>query len=523
MRKLVCAALGMGIAAAPGFAHEPDLVVALANDIASTEYATKHDDATIMVLNHIMEGLVGYNSKLVVQPVLAESWSVSEDGRTYTFRLRQDVTFHNGARLTARHVKWNFDRFMDPSRDWGSHCREQLDGSFEKFIRPAHIIGTRALDESTFEIRLQSPSAMLLQHLASPHCIYGIVHPDSLAADGSWAGPIGTGPYMFSSREKGAATTLARFAGYRPRAGKPDGFAGSRAAMADRIVFQVIEDAQRRLALLQEGKVDIVTNVDPAIAREPELAHAALFSQVTPAFLQLIPQSRTEPVLRHPSMRQAIAMAVNPPQLAQDLLGEQTAYNPSAVAMSSPYYTEAHRAGYQADEASIAALLAEAGYAGQVLTITTSRDPYPLFGALADAAAERLNKVGIKVVVETIDWASHDQRYANNAYQLTTMAFSPRTDPALMYSAIVGQKGDHPWYLWEDQQAEMWTTIAAVETDRATRQDMFDRLHLKMLEWTPTIGIANYPRVDAVSREVEGYEGWTLAIPRLWLLSKNHD
>ncbi len=521
MRKLVCAALGMGIAAAPGFAQEPDLVVALANDIASTEYATKHDDATIMVLNHIMEGLVGYDSKLVVQPVLAESWSVSEDGRTYTFRLRQDVTFHNGDRLTARHVKWNFDRFMDPSRDWGSHCREQLDGSFEKFIRPAHIIGTRAPDESTFEIRLQSPSAMLLQHLASPHCIYGIVHPDSLAADGSWTRPIGTGPYMLSSHEKGAATTLTRFAGYRPRTGKPDGLAGSRAATADKVVFKVIKDAQLRLAQLQDGKVDIVTNVDPVMAREPSLVHAALFNQVTPAFLQLIPQSRTEPVLRHPAMRQAIAMAVNPSQLALHVLGGQTAYNPSAVAITSPYYTEAHRSGYQADEARIAVLLAEAGYAGQTLTITTSRDPYPLFGAVADAAAERLNKAGIKAVVETIDWASHDQRYANNDYQLTTMAFSPRTDPALMYSAIVGQKGDHPWYLWEDQQAEMWTTTAAVETNRATRQEMFDRLHAKMLEWTPTIGIANYPRVDAVSHDVEGYEGWTLAIPRLWMLSKN--
>ncbi|MEE4210273.1 MAG: ABC transporter substrate-binding protein [Parvularcula sp.] len=519
MRNILMGAAAILASSSAHAANDTQIVVAIESDIASTEFATKHDDATIMVLNHVMEGLVGYGSDLQVKPQLAESWSVSDDGRTYRFQLRDDTVFHNGAKLTAQIVQWNFERFLDPGREWGSHCREQLDGSFEEFIRPAHVIATRAIGDDVFEIELQSPSAMLLHHLASQHCIYGIVHPDSVDQAGDWTMPIGTGPYLLSGRDEGVSTTLARFANYRMAQGKADGLVNRGPGHIDRVVFQVIPDEHQRIAMLRTGDVDIVTDLD--IARSDDLDGVpgiGLVGQITPAFLQLIPQSRTDRLLRKTEMRRAIAMTVNARTLAEDVIGKYSAYNSSAVATRSPHYTDVHRKGFEADADEVARLLASAGYAGEQLTIVTSRDPYPLFGRVADAAAARLNAAGINTRVETVDWGSHDARYAGNEYQLTTMAFSPRTDPALMYSAIVGQKGDHPWYLWEDQQAEMWVVNSVVETDFETRKRLFEQLHEKMLEWVPTIGIANYPRVDAISDSVGGYEGWTLGVPRIWMV-----
>jgi peptide/nickel transport system substrate-binding protein len=519
--KLMISAAAIALSS-PLAANEVVITVAIKSDLASTEYATKHDDAAIMVLNHVTEGLVGYGSDLRVKPQLAQSWTVSDDGRTYRFNLRQDVVFHNGARLTAQDVKWNFDRFLDPDREWGSHCREQLDGSFEEFIRPAHVIATRVTDDGAFEVELQSPSAVFLHHLASHHCIYGIVHPESVDPDGTWSAPIGTGPFRLAERERAVSTTLTRFDGYRKPGGDADGLVNRQAGAVDRIVFRVVPHEAQRIAMLREGEVDIVTDLGIGPARDlADIRAIRLVAQTTPAFLQLIPQSRTDRLLRKPEMRRAIAMTIDAQSIAGELLGAISGYNPSAVATSSPHYSEAHTQGFKPDSQKVAQLLARAGYAGEQLTILTSRDPYPLFGHLADAAAARLNAAGIHTKVETVDWGSHDTRYAANDYQLTTMAFSPRTDPALMYSAIVGQKGDHPWYLWEDQQAEMWVVASVIETDFEQRKHLFERLHSKMLEWVPTIGIANYPRIDAVSESIEGYDGWTLGIPRLWMIHRS--
>lgn len=99
-------------------------VAVLGQGLQSTEFSTKHDDVTSFILHHVVESLVAYDDELAIAPMLAESWSISDAGRRYTFVLRDDVRFHNGQRMMASDVAWNWNRFRDPGRDWGSHCRE---------------------------------------------------------------------------------------------------------------------------------------------------------------------------------------------------------------------------------------------------------------------------------------------------------------------------------------------------------------------------------------------------------------
>lgn len=526
MKKLlVGTAIALSLCAtspAAAAAAKKAINVGLSADIASTEFATKHDDNTMLVLHHIMESLVSYRDDMTVAPNLAESWEVSGDGKTYTFRLRDGVKFHNGAPLTAGIVKWNFDRFMDPKRDWGSHCREQLDGSFEEYIRPAYIVGIDTPDARTVSVRLQSPNAMFLHHLASNHCIYGIVHPDSVGPQGEWKTPVATGPFKLAAWRKSEEVVLEQFRDYLPRGDARSGLAGARRANVDELRFKVIADRAEAKRQLEKGKIDLLVNVSPSDAATLERAkNVKLVPQVTPAFLQLIVQSRTDPMLRNPTLRKAIAHAVDRERLTREALGGYAKPNPSIVAATFPQHTAAHDVAPAYDVARAKQLLAEAGYKGEKLEILTSAQPYPIFLTTAQSVAAMLREAGINAVVREVDWATHDKDYGKNNYQLTTIAFSTRTDPTLMYSAIVGQKGDHAWYLWEDQEAEMLTTISAIEADPVKRQALFDRLHAKMIEWTPTIGLANYPRVDAVSAKLKGYEGWTLAIPRLWGVTKD--
>lgn len=514
MKNTLFMLLMLGVA--PSALHAETLDVGIIGDVKSTEFATKHDDNTMMLLHQILEGLVAYDDKLEVAPQLAKSWDVSEDGRVYTFHLRPGVKFHNGQPLTSREVQWNWSRFLDPKRDWGSHCREQIDGGFEEYLRPAYVTNIEAPDPMTVRFTLQSPSAMFLHHLASNHCVYGIAHPDSVDQQGNWLKPIGTGPYKLESRVPGRHVTLTKFNGYSRSAGKASGLAGTKEALADKVILHVLPSAEAARQGLANRSLDLVPNIPVADAAAYDaLAGVDTKVQVTPAFFQLIAQSRTDPLLRDPQMRRAIAHAIDRDRLVKEVFGGIVQSNPSVVAQTTPYYGPAHRKTLPYDPALAKRLAGEAGYRGEELEIVASGDPYPPFLSAARSAAAMLRESGINAKVTEVDWGEHDRRYGANEYQLTTIAFSSRTQPTLMYSAMVGQKGDHAWYVWEDQEAEHLVTETAVVADPEVQKANYERLHNKMIEWSPTVGLSNYPRVDAV-RQVPGYSGWTLAIPRFW-------
>ena len=494
-------------------------VAVLGQGLQSSEFSTKHDDVTSFILHHVVESLVAYDDELAIAPMLAESWSVADAGRRYRFVLRDDVRFHNGRRMTASDVAWNWHRFRDPGRDWGSHCREWYDGSAQAYHRPVTIVSVTADDDAnTVTFRLQSRNSMFLHHIASNHCISGIVHPESVDAAGQWQQAIGTGPYRLVEAGSEGSARLERFEGYTSRSEASSGLAGGKRASIDSLVFRPFASADTALVALKEGRVHFLH--DLPFHKLEEVTGAADLKYViqeTPAWHQIIIQSRFDSLLNKLAMRKAIAHSLDPEALKQELFGAAVGVNHSAVASSSGYHRGIHDEGYLRDAATVEAWLKEAGYRGEALTIQASRTPYPLFYAVAEKAAEQLRKSGINARVEEVSWPEQDANYANNEYQLTSMTFSARTDPALMYSALVGQKSDHSWYLWEDNEAAALVSLATVESQPEKRRQLFDRLHEKMLDWAPTVGLFNYPRVHVMSTELTGYRPWALAYPRFWL------
>ena len=497
-----------------------DLEVATLTPVKSTEYATKHDDTTAIVLHHIVEGLVAYDSKLDVQPLLAKSVSVSDDGRVYTFELRDDVTFHNGERMTAAEVVWNWRRFADPKRDWGSHCREWYDGSAEGYHRPVRIVSIEAPNDATVVITLQSKNALFLDLVASNHCISGIVHPDSVDEDGAWIKPIGTGPYMLESADLKGPVRLTRFAAYAPRSEPRDGFAGDRTALADTLTFTHFENFDAAKAAFEDGAIHAIVNAPFAASRGlRDRDGVTVHWEQTPAWHQLILQTRTDPMLADVRLRHAIDLAIDERAITKAVFGEDAVANPSAVYFASPFHTENHGKGLGYDTKRAKALLKEVGYAGEPIEIQASSDPYPTFHAIAEEAAKMMRKVGLNAHVREMSWPDHDEHYGSNKYQMTSITFSLRTDPSLMYSTLAGQKADHSWYLWEDNEAAALTAYSTVVDAPEDRQALFDDLHEKMIAWTPTIGICNTPRFHIVSDQVDGFEAWALGIPRFWGVS----
>ena len=130
-----------------------------------------------------------------------------------------------------------------------------------------------------------------------------------------------------------------------------------------------------------------------------------------------------------------------------------------------------------------------------------------------------LREVGFNVEVEELSWEAQSSKYAANDFQLASMTYSMRTDPALMYSAIIGQKADHKWYLQEDLEADLWVAQSVFAHTDAERQALFDRLHARMLEQAPLVGLFNVVHIDATRPGVKGFAQWALGIPRFWGVS----
>ena len=101
-------------------------------DIVSTMPGMRRDENTDAVLLHIVEGLVASREDGSVGPMLAKSWTVSPDGRIYSFALRDDVSFHNGAKLTADDVLWSFHWYLEPANHW--RCQSALNGTIAKIL-----------------------------------------------------------------------------------------------------------------------------------------------------------------------------------------------------------------------------------------------------------------------------------------------------------------------------------------------------------------------------------------------------
>ncbi|MCC7271819.1 MAG: ABC transporter substrate-binding protein [Alphaproteobacteria bacterium] len=485
------------------------ITVATNADIRSTNPGVNRDDNTDAVILHIVEGLVAYREDGTVGPLLADAVEPSEDGRTYSFRLRRGIRFHNGAEMTSADVLWSWNRLMEPRTDW--RCRNEFDGRglFK-------VEAVAAPDPATVTMRIDRPSALFLATLARTDCgMTAVIHRDSVAADGSWVKPIGTGPFRLGDWRKGQQVVLERFADYAARPGPRDGYTGGKQALVEQVKFLVVPDPSTVKAALLSGAVDI-SDVPDADARDLAANPAVtLKSAPTPVMHGILLQTR-DPVLANPGMRRAIAAAVDTEEIVAAVSNGLGRPNNSVVSTASAFHGAVERQGFRHDPELARRLLREAGYRGEpIRLIANKRAVVPSF-AVAVIAQAMLQAVGLNVEIEVMEWATQLDRYAKGSFQMMSFSYSARFDPALSFEQISGPKDKQPRKVWEDAEALALLERAMTVTDPPERQKLFDALHRRYLETVPMIVLYNGADSVVFSKRIVGYEPWLGAKPRLW-------
>ncbi|MDQ8032422.1 MAG: ABC transporter substrate-binding protein [Bordetella sp.] len=487
----------------------PPLRISFTADIRSTEPGVNRDSNSDALVMHIVEGLVAYGEDAEVRPMLARSVEISPDGKTYTFTLREGVTFSNGAPLTSADVKWTWDHYMAPKSGW--RCLSEFDGR-----GPAKVTGVDTPDARTVVFHLEAPSGLFLASLARIDCGgTGIVHKDSVKPDGSWDRPIGTGPFVLDEWKRGEYVSLKRNPKYANLDGKRDGYTGSKRPLVDAVRFVIVPDDATAKAALQRGDIDIiedVSNNDVAPLQSLKgvtVAHAPVMS-VTGLLLQT-----RDPLLADPRMRQALAHAIDHPQLTAAVSEGLAKPNNSLVPLVSPYYGAVEKKGWDYDPALAQRLLKEAGYKGQELVIiTTKRYPQSYNSAIIIQAM--LQAVGVNARLEVMEWATQLDRYNAGNYQMMTFPYSARLDAALSYEMVTGDKQKQPRKVWDNPKAIALVEQASRSADHAERQQLFDQLHTLMLADVPLVPLYNGLDIGAYRNDIKGYTPWAVKKPRAW-------
>lgn len=509
---MVAGLIGASLLAAPTHASgdAQTLRVALHADIASINPGVNRDANADMVLAHVVEGLVAYGEDLKIKPVLAESWQVKDDGRVYEFKLRPNVHFQNGAVLTADNVVWNFKRYLNPKTNF--QCANRYNGK----IGPA-MQDVQALDPLTVRFTFSAPAPNFPMTMATLQCTPWILHPDSVKADGSFAAPIGTGPYAFSGMMPGRQLDLKRFEGYDALPGARDGYAGNKTAGIPVLRFMTVPDASTRSNGLLSGDLDVVDGIEPTTIATLRGQGIPVQVQQTPGWLVMQVQS-TAPALQDVRMRQAIAHALSLPDLAEASGEGLYTANPSVLAPQSPYYDARSKAWPAYDPAATRKLLAQAGYKGQPITLLVANRQERV--QVATIVQAMLAASGINVELKVRDWASQLDLYGRGQYELAIFGYSARLDPLLMYESLIGDKKVEPTRQWDSPEAAALLKQVAMEPDLAKRRDLFNQMHALMARDIPIIGLFNLPVVTALRPAVQGYQGWPAGTHRFWGVTK---
>ncbi len=508
MRILLAAALALSLS---GVAEAQTLRARLNSDIRSTDPASSlRDENTDTVVQHMVEGLVAFREDASVGMLLADKVDISEDGKTYTFTLRQGVRFHNGATMTSEDVLWSWKRYLAEDSKW--RCKPELSGGVTR------ITDIKADGPHKVVFTIDRPSALFLVTLARPDCGgSAIIHRDSADAEGKWKAPVGTGPFGFGEWKRDQYIELVRFDGYSKREGARDGFTGGKIAMVERVRFNVVPDPSAGRAGLLSGSLDftsISTNEYDDVKNRKEIKVSV---GPTAAFAAILLQVK-DPVLKDVRIRRALALSIDTAEIANAATFGLAKPNNSPIPPSSQWYSKTLATGFKRDLPAAKKLLAEAGYKGEKIKLIANKRYSYMFDAAVLVQAMAL-EAGINLEVEVQDWASQLDRYTKGDYQAQSFGYSARLDPALSYEVFSGPKATQPRKVWDDPKVEEMLRESMRIGDQAKRQAIFDELHKKLLEDVPLIVLFQPVEIGAVRANVDGYAGWPAGFARFWGVS----
>lgn len=486
-----------------------EIVITYKDDVATLDPAIGYDWQNWSMIKSLFDGLMDYEAgTTTLRPDLAESYEISPDGQTFTFKLRKGVKFHNGREMTAEDVKYSIDRVVNPTtQSPGQGFFGSIKGYEEAAAGKADgLSGITVVDPLTVKFELTRPDATFLHVMAINFS--HVVPKEEVEKYGADFGknPVGTGAFKLAEWTLGQRVVFAKNPDYWNK-GLP---------YLDKITFEIGQEPIVALLRLQKGEIDVPGDgIPPAkfqeVVNDPDQkARVVEGGQLHTGYVTM---NVNIPPFDNVKVRQAVNMAINKDRIVQ-LINNRAVPANQPLPPSMPGYAKDYK-GYPYDAAKAKELLAEAGHAEGFETdlYVMNTDPNP---RIAQGIQQDLAAIGIKANIQALAQANviaagGEKEGAPMIWSGGMAWIADFPDPSNFYGPILGCGGAVPggwnwsWYCNEDLDKKAAEADSVVDPAKAEeRAKMWSDIYVKIMEDAPWAPVFNEQRFTMKSPRMGG-------------------
>jgi peptide/nickel transport system substrate-binding protein len=466
-------------------------------------------------IENMYDTLTRIKPDLTIEPSLAESWDISEDGLTYTFHIRQGVTFHDGSPLTADDVAFTYARLLDPAT--GSQSTATLisikgaqalasagvvgegtptppDAQAQQDAAKA-ALGIKVIDPATLEITLEAPDASFLTSISDGSAI--VYSKAFVEANNNDVSQVvnGTGPFKLDEYIPNTSIKASRFDGYW-EAGLP---------YFDGLEMTIAAEDTARTGLIVQGGADYI---EYAPLRDVDTlkqnADLKLYGESN-TNIRFLGFNLTRDPFTKLEVRQAIAKVVDrQPMIDSCVFGHGTAVS---TVFPPDFWAALDVTPEAPDIEGAKALMATAGYADGFKTTMTSWSEYSFLSNAAIVMQEQLKQIGIEAELVMLDAGTMLQTvYIDKDFDLAVTGTSGYVDPhgVMIENFKTGSSGNFTGYA--NPEVDDLITQGQVETDVEKRADIYRQIQQIVLQDLPWVALFVQNQFEALKKNLYGFE-----------------
>ena len=468
-----------------------ELVIGEGEDMGGYDPMSNMNPFTIRAL--VFDTLIKLDYDYTKTPGLATEWKMSEDGKTWTFKLREGVKFHDGEPWNAEAAKFNWDERLAAAQDGASGFMAQI----ESMETP---------EEYTFVVNFKVPMFTFASEITAP--MYSFISPKAFNENHEVTGAVGTGPFKFESWTKDSDIVLTSNEEY---------YAG--APKLDKLTFKIIPDSNARALALESGEIDMMSGRSALTSLETlkKKDNIQVLKTMGQTSVFVLMNTKDE-VLSDIYLREALACAVDFKSAVPALLSDLAE---PAQNLFSPVFGEYVDSGVQLPEYNAekaAELLKKAGYEdtdgdgfvdknGKKLTLDiTVASNNEEDKALCSIMQEQLKGAGIDLTITALDSSALKETTVSGDYQLTLQGqnYVPNDDPTINYAGY--WHSDSYYHVYADETLDGMIEQLRASLDSEERIKLHKEIQKYILDKTPVIMVFHRNNVILADKKVADFQ-----------------
>jgi len=466
-------------------------------------------------IENMYDNLTRIKPDLTIEPSLAESWDISEDGTVYTFHIRQGVTFHDGSPLTADDVAFTYTRLLDPATASqstaslisikGAQALASAGAAGEGTPTPADsqaaidaakaALGIKVIDPNTLEITLEAPDASFLTSISDGSTL--IYSKAFVEANNNDVTQVinGTGPFKLDEYIPNTSIKASRFDGYWEQ-GLP---------YFDGLEMTIAAEDTARTGLIVQGGADYIEyaplrDVD-TLMQNPDIK---MYGESN-TNIRFLGFNLTREPFNKLEVRQAIAKVVDrQPMIESCVFGHGTAV---ATVFPPDFWAALDVQPEAPDIEGAKQLMATAGYADGFKTTMTSWSEYSFLSNAAIVLQEQLKQIGIEAEMVLLDAGTMIQTvYITKDFDMAVTGTSGYVDPhgVMVENFLTGSSGNFVGY--SNSQVDELIKQGQVESDTEKRADIYRQIQQVLIQDLPWVDFFVQNQFEALKKNIYGFE-----------------